>query len=478
MSIPVICPACDYAFAVPDQYAGKKGKCPKCRAIFRAPSEQAATDAEKPATAAVRRPNSTANPKSRRRQAVSVESLLTEAVETTLKKKATKTKPVAVEDLLGGKETAKEKPKTPVKGAVVAKSLEPADDSVSDSSVFDFADLGPEMKAAQAAFKEERTADSSDGTASGRLARKKNGLPLSWVFTLVAGLVAVALAVFLVVREQTGNVASRTNGENKAKEAQPNGSTPTKSDDEKKIIKKIVGTQVMPTDDAPKREMSVDVWRAMLPAVVRVETVHENGSTMRASGFLVDGAGWVATTYRAVAGGTSAKVVTSEGEFEVAGCVVDSPNDDLVILQVDGDFASAIAPLVISAEAQPTRGHGVFGCRDAYASELETESFEVTDAPFVALLPSHLRPQMGFSLRENGNLRLIEHTGKITEAARGTPLVDYGGRVLGVQIYLGDRAGKGYAVPAAQLRKLLERAHQRAADGNKDPQSLPPEINF
>jgi len=184
------------------------------------------------------------------------------------------------------------------------------------------------------------------------------------------------------------------------------------------------------------------------------------------------------TTYRAVAGGTTAKVISSKGELEVAGCVVDSPNDDLVILQVDGEFEPSVAPLMISAEAQPIRGYDVFGCRDAFDSKLETEQFEVTDAPFVALLPSHLRPQMGFSLRENGNLRLIEHTGKVTQAARGMPLVDYAGRVLGVQIYLGDRAGKGYAVPAAQLRKLIEQAHQRVAEGKGVPQSLPPEINF
>jgi S1-C subfamily serine protease len=38
MAIRVTCPECNHAFAVRDEYAGKRGKCPKCRATFVAPS--------------------------------------------------------------------------------------------------------------------------------------------------------------------------------------------------------------------------------------------------------------------------------------------------------------------------------------------------------------------------------------------------------------------------------------------------------
>lgn len=38
MPIPVVCPSCQHSFAVPDRYAGKRGKCPECESVFRAPT--------------------------------------------------------------------------------------------------------------------------------------------------------------------------------------------------------------------------------------------------------------------------------------------------------------------------------------------------------------------------------------------------------------------------------------------------------
>lgn len=40
MPIPVVCPSCQHKFAVPDTYAGKRGKCPECASVFRAPTAE------------------------------------------------------------------------------------------------------------------------------------------------------------------------------------------------------------------------------------------------------------------------------------------------------------------------------------------------------------------------------------------------------------------------------------------------------
>src|SRR5690606_36309341 len=68
MAIQVTCSACQYHFAVPDAYAGKRGKCPKCSAVIVAPAAESPTAAApapappRPAAPPVRKPAAAAPP--------------------------------------------------------------------------------------------------------------------------------------------------------------------------------------------------------------------------------------------------------------------------------------------------------------------------------------------------------------------------------------------------------------------------------
>jgi S1-C subfamily serine protease len=54
MAISVVCPECEHAFSVRDEYAGKRGKCPKCGGVFRAEAAEAAVSVGIPAVLAAR----------------------------------------------------------------------------------------------------------------------------------------------------------------------------------------------------------------------------------------------------------------------------------------------------------------------------------------------------------------------------------------------------------------------------------------
>lgn len=53
MPLPVVCPSCQLKFAVPERFAGKRGKCPSCGSVFRAPAAESVLVAAQASQAAV-----------------------------------------------------------------------------------------------------------------------------------------------------------------------------------------------------------------------------------------------------------------------------------------------------------------------------------------------------------------------------------------------------------------------------------------
>jgi hypothetical protein len=54
MAISVVCPECEHAFSVRDEYAGKRGKCPRCGGVFRAEAAEPSVSVGIPAVLAAR----------------------------------------------------------------------------------------------------------------------------------------------------------------------------------------------------------------------------------------------------------------------------------------------------------------------------------------------------------------------------------------------------------------------------------------
>jgi S1-C subfamily serine protease len=191
------------------------------------------------------------------------------------------------------------------------------------------------------------------------------------------------------------------------------------------------------------------------PAVVSID-VRRRGPDNTGSGVLVTPDGYVMTNSHVVSGARSLRIKTPAGETAEGQVVGDDPATDLAVLRVD---AAALAGhyLPIDGSLAPRVGQLAVAIGNPLGFE-STVSTGVVSA-------------LGRSLRGRGNRLIdgvIQHTAPLNPGNSGGPLLDTGGRVLGVNTAIIARSqsiGFAIAVETAAwvLGQLLQHGRVRRA---------------
>jgi len=255
-----------------------------------------------------------------------------------------------------------------------------------------------------------------------------------------ASLIAVAALTALVIGGAAGyggaTVAQRT-GAQSVTAASPSA---------------LPGVTRSPVPPAPPGGNTVEVAKRVLPATVTIQAGRGTGS-----GFLIDRDGRIVTNNHVVAGaaeGSRIRVIFSDGRRLNALLVGRSPSYDIAVIRVSG--VASLQPLELGDSDQLQVGERVI----AVGSPLGLPG-TVTEG----IISARNRPVM---VAENAAadsptayINAIQTDASINPGNSGGPLVDAGGRVIGVNSAIltfaaSRNIGLGFAIPINQAATIAD----------------------
>lgn len=255
-----------------------------------------------------------------------------------------------------------------------------------------------------------------------------------------ASLIAVAALTALVIGGAAGyggaTVAQRTGS--------PSGTTATPSG--------LPGVTRTPVPPAPPSANTVEVAKRVLPATVMIQAGRGTGS-----GFLIDRDGRIVTNNHVVADaadGSRIRVIFSDGRRLNALLVGRSPSYDIAVIRVSG--VASLQPLELGDSDQIQVGEPVI----AVGSPLGLPG-TVTEG----IISARNRPVM---VSENAAadsptayINALQTDASINPGNSGGPLVDAGGRVIGVNSAIltfaaSRNIGLGFAIPINQAATIAD----------------------
>jgi len=189
------------------------------------------------------------------------------------------------------------------------------------------------------------------------------------------------------------------------------------------------------------------------------------------SGFVVGDERWIVTNSHVIRPGRGrVRVHFSSGTTQRAAVLLDSPNHDLAVLEVQGTVPSR--PLALADSDRVSVGQTVL----AFGSPFGLEG-TLTQGILSALRDVPPGSRLG-----GGSVpRLIQTDAPINPGNSGGPLVNSSGEVIGVNTAILSRTGGshgiGFAVPSNHVTALLAEVRRRQADrgaqARNQPQSPP-----
>ena len=254
-----------------------------------------------------------------------------------------------------------------------------------------------------------------------------------------ASLIAVAALTALVVGGAAGY-----GGATLARRTAPAATTATPST--------LPGVTRTPVAPAPPSANTVEVAKRVLPATVMIQAGRGTGS-----GFLIDRDGRIVTNNHVVADATDGsriRVIFSDGRRQSAVLVGRSPSYDIAVIRVSG--VASVPPIELGDSDQIQVGEPVI----AVGSPLGLPG-TVTQG----IISAQNRPVM---VSENAAadsptayINAIQTDAPINPGNSGGPLVDAGGRVIGVNSAIltfaaSRNIGLGFAIPINQAATIAD----------------------
>jgi putative serine protease PepD len=211
------------------------------------------------------------------------------------------------------------------------------------------------------------------------------------------------------------------------------------------------GVTLTPVAPPPPNANAVDVAKRVLPATVMIQVGRATGS-----GFLIDKEGRIVTNNHVVAGagGSKIRVVYSDGRRDNAVLVGRSPSYDIAVIKASG--AGSLQPIELGNSEHVQVGEPVI----ALGSPLGL-SGTVTEG----IVSARNRPVI---VNENSDadapsayINAIQTDAQINPGSSGGPLVDAGGRVIGVNSAIltfgqSRNIGLGFAIPINQAATIAD----------------------
>ena len=196
------------------------------------------------------------------------------------------------------------------------------------------------------------------------------------------------------------------------------------------------------------------VVKKILPSVITVK-VHAPGGTSLGSGFIVSGDGYAITNDHVVSGATGdASVTFSDGNTVAAKIVGSDPESDVAVLKVE---RSNLTPVQFGNSDAVQTGDPVLavGSPLALANTVTYGIVSATDRPLEA----------GESGGPTRYYAAIQTDAAVNHGNSGGPLVDAGGRVIGINAVIkslssdeeqAGNVGLAFAIPINQAKRLAK----------------------
>jgi S1-C subfamily serine protease len=216
----------------------------------------------------------------------------------------------------------------------------------------------------------------------------------------------------------------------------------------------------IPQSDVPlsnDEEVVAGVFDRVGPAVVRIETDQGLGS-----GFLVDTSGHIITNNHVVAGSGGQVRVSFTGLFQTVGRVVGTdPDSDVAVVQAE-ELPQGAQPVVFADSSKVRVGQRTIAIGNPLGQD-RTVTTGIVSA-------------IGRTINENENQQggyriggAIQTDAAINPGNSGGPLLDWSGRVIGMNTAIlsqsGTSSGIGFAVPINLIKKV---ADELVAKGSYD----------
>jgi putative serine protease PepD len=196
------------------------------------------------------------------------------------------------------------------------------------------------------------------------------------------------------------------------------------------------------------------VVKKVLPSVITVK-IHDGGSTSLGSGFIVTSDGYAITNDHVVGGASGSATVTfSNGNTVTAKVVGSDPESDVAVLKLD---ASNLTPVEFGDSDAVQAGDPVLaiGSPLALANTVTYGIVSALDRPIEA----------GESGGPTRYYAAIQTDAAVNHGNSGGPLVDAGGRVIGINAVIKSLAsdqeqagnvGLAFAIPINQAKRLAQ----------------------
>ena len=219
----------------------------------------------------------------------------------------------------------------------------------------------------------------------------------------------------------------------------------------------VAAPRPLPENLLEDERNTIDVFRRTSDSVVFVSNTEVvrgffnlNASEVprgTGSGFVWDDEGRIVTNFHVIQGGNRFTVTLSDGTTHEAKLIGVAPRKDLAVLAIDPDGA-VLRPLEIGDSDGLVVGQKVLAIGNPFGLDGSLST------GVISALGREIRSVAG-TVIEN----VIQTDASINPGNSGGPLLDSGGRLIGVTTAIfstsGSSAGVGFAVPVATVRRLM-----------------------
>jgi putative serine protease PepD len=159
------------------------------------------------------------------------------------------------------------------------------------------------------------------------------------------------------------------------------------------------------------------------------------------SGFVADSRGDILTSYSLLGGATSATIEFADDIVRRANVVAQDPDDDVAVLRVSMSSVPRVTPLILGDSAGVRVGDPVLALANPFGHDRTLTS------GIVSALQQQIRAPSGSPVPN-----VIQTDAPVSAGSAGGPLIDAGGRVIGVTSFGGTIS---FAVPIDTAKGLL-----------------------
>ncbi|HST39834.1 MAG TPA: trypsin-like peptidase domain-containing protein [Conexibacter sp.] len=193
-----------------------------------------------------------------------------------------------------------------------------------------------------------------------------------------------------------------------------------------------------------------EVYERDAPGVVYVDATAPDGSATTGTGFVIDADGHLLTNTHVVGEARTVKIRFGEERTVSAQVLGRDASSDLALLKVDPD-AAELHPLTLGDSSDCRVGDPVIAIGNPYGLD------RTLTTGVVSALQRQLRAPNGFTIQH-----VIQTDTPIGAENSGGPLIDAGGRVIGItsQISADGSSGVSFAIPINTAKDRLEELKQ------------------